>query len=362
VVVVVSAIGRLPYPYATDSLLQLVRNEASPQHKDLVVSCGEAISVAVMADLLEAEGISLETFVFDHIGIYTNDRHGDAEILEINVSPILKALSRGKVSLVAGFQGMSANRKIATLGRGGSDTSATALGAALKADLVEIYTDVDGVFTADPKLVPEAYTISEITFEEVGEMAHHGAKVLHPKAVSFSMQDNIPIRVRSTFSDKPGTMVHGEPVKFQPVVTAVTHIPDVAYIQIEISGIHVDEARHRIFKVFSEAGVSLDLITITGNLVDFIIKESDVQKSEEVLASLKWKYQIKKGFAKVSVVGAGMRGRPGVMFHVVDALYRAQIPLYHSTDSHITIACLVKQSDLEKSVQVLHQEFIESKS
>jgi len=355
VVVVVSAMGRFPYPYSTDSLLQLVRKETKPKHKDLIISCGEAISVAVIADLLEAEGMAAETMVFDKIGVLTNDRFGDAEILEINIAPIMKALKNGSVAVIAGFQGMTAEHKIATLGRGGSDTTATALGAALKADLVEIYTDVDGVFSADPKIVPDAYTMSDITFEEVGEMAHHGAKVLHPKAVSFALEAKVPIRVRSTFSDQPGTSVHGEPVKFQHVVTAVTHIPNMAYAQVEFPNVELDEARHHLFKAFAEAEISLDLITITGKQIDFIIKETDMNAAMMLLSKSGWKSKVEKGFAKVSVVGAGMRGKPGVMFQVVDALYQAHIALYHSTDSHSTIACLVKQSEMEKAIQVLHK-------
>ncbi len=361
VVVVVSAMGRFPDPYATDTFLQLIRNESKPKHRDLLLSCGEVVSVAVMADLLESHGISSDTLAFVQTGILTTNQHGDGQILEIDVAPILSALERGEVVVIPGFQGVTRDGQITTLGRGGSDTTAAALGAALKAELVEIYTDVEGIFSADPRLVPDAHVIEEITFAEVGEMAHHGAKVLHPKAVSFAMASSTPIRIRSTASDKPGTLVTPNPVKFDDSVTAITHIPKSAYVQIELDDDEsLDQSRHTLFKLFAEAGVSLDLITVSGHTVSFIIQESQVNLAKQLLKPLDWPYQLEKGFAKVSVVGAGIRGRPGVMYKIIDTLHRAGISLYHSTDSHITIACLVKQADMEKAIRLLHDEFVHS--
>lgn len=365
VVVVVSALGRPPDPYATDSLLTLLRKESSRREKDLLMSCGEILSVAIMADLLEGAGVPAEPLILNQIGIITDEEYGNADILEINPAPVLAALDQGKIVIIPGFQGIAGGNHVTTLGRGGSDTTATAMGAALKAELIEIYTDVDGVMSADPKIVPEACTISEITFKEVGEMAYLGSKVLHPKSVSFAMEAGIPIRIRSTFSDNPGTVVTQNPVTFHHVVTGIAHIPEVAYVQLHLleSAQH-DQLRVKIFKSFAEAGISLDLITVNAAGISFIIQERQAAAAKKLLESMEWlqsHFIIESGFAKVSVIGAGMRGRPGVMARITETLLEAGIDLYHSTDSHITIACLVKQADMEKAVQVLHKAFISEK-
>lgn len=358
VVAVFSAAGRFPDPYATDTLLKLIGESAGPDKKDLLAICGELISTAMMAHILDEENIPCEILALERIGIITDDRHGDAQILEIDAAPVRAVLESGKVAVVPGFQGMTRGRKVTTLGRGGSDITAAALGAALKADLIEIYKDVDGVFSADPRIVPDASILSEITFQEVGEMAFHGAKVLHPKAVSFAMEHRIPIRVRSTFSGGEGTLIAPEIVEFKGAVSGVAHIPDVAYVQVTFSGESSDGARHKLFEAFAGSGISLDLITVSRDGVDFIIQESQTEPARKLLEKHGWFHSVSKGFAKVSVVGAGMRGKPGVMFRVVDALHKAGIPLYHSTDSHITIACLVKRADMESAVRVLHAAFV----
>lgn len=360
-VVVVSAMGRRPAPYATDTLLGLLRQQPSPRAKDLAMSCGEILSAAVMSDLLEFRGIGSEPLVLDQIGILTDETHGDAEILEINPQPILAAFKRESVVVIPGFQGASKHGHVTTLGRGGSDTTAAAVGAALKAELVEIYTDVDGVMSADPRLVPEAFTIREITFEEVGEMAHLGAKVVHPKAVTFAMEAKLPLRVRSTFSKNSGTLISDQSVKFKNWITGVTHIPDMAYVSIDLEeekDVHL--ARTKIFSEFAKSGISLDLITVARGTISFIIHEAQSDLAKDLLLRFSWKFRVETGFAKVSVVGAGMRGRPGIMSRVVETLYNAGIALHHSTDSHITIACLVKQSDMKNAVQALHAAFITS--
>jgi aspartate kinase len=366
VVVVLSAIGRSPQPYATDTLLNLISRTASPRHKDLLASCGEIIACVIMADLLEQNHVPSEVLPFAQIGILTDNQHEDAEILEINPTSILAVLNEKKVAVVPGFQGISQEGRVTTLGRGGSDITACALGAALKAECVELYKDVEGIYSADPRVVPEAKLLSKITYQEVGEMAYHGAKVLHPKAVSFAMQHDIPIRVCSAFSKKNGTLIgkpeneapEATPVKFSHDISGIAHIPKMAYVEVKPKESNQEKARYKLFEAFAKEGISLDLITVSPDGIWFIIQERFVEKAEKLLSSLDWSHTIQKGFAKVSVIGAGMRGKPGVMFRVVDSLQKAGISLFHSTDSHITIACLVKEEQMEQAVQVLHAVFI----
>ncbi len=355
---VFSAVGRSPDPYATDTLLGLLSRDSSPVLKDLLSSCGEIISCALMGELFEEFEISYEIFPFEKIGVVTDEQYGNAEVLEVNTTQIFKVLEEGKVAVVPGFQGISQKGRMTTLGRGGSDITACALGSALKAERIEIYKDVDGVFSADPRVVSNPQILSEMSYQEVGEMAYQGAKVLHPKAVSFAMETEIPIRVISHFTDHPGTEIKAESAKLGASIIGIAHIPGMSYVQVKIQG-DLENARHKLFQDFAENGISLDLITVDQDGVYFIIEKDKTKRAETLLVKNQWKFAIENGFAKVSIVGAGMRGKPGVMFGVVDALYQAGIKLYHSTDSHITIACLVKEADMEKSVRVLHEKFIE---
>lgn len=356
---VFSAMGRSPSPYATDTLLNLLHPDSPSFLRDLLSSCGEVISCAVMGDLLEQRGISCEIFPFDRVGILTDNQHENAEILEVNTAPILNALEKSKVAVIPGFQGIGTNGKMTTLGRGGSDITACALGAVLNAERVEIYKDVQGVFSADPKVVPKAQILPEISYQEVGEMAYQGAKVLHPKAVSFAMEGKIPIRVLSHFEDHPGTEIKAESNKLTHSIIGIAHIPGMSYVQVKMRE-DLEKVRYNLFQSFAENGISLDLITVDQEGVYFIVEESKTIVAKKLLSDNHWNFTIEDGFAKVSVVGAGMRGKPGVMFRVVDALYRAGIKLYHSTDSHITIACLVKEYDMEKAVRALHEKFLQN--
>ncbi|MDI3481186.1 MAG: aspartate kinase [Tepidanaerobacteraceae bacterium] len=210
VVVVVSAMGRKGDPYATDTLIQLLESQGGPEcpkKKDLIMSCGEIISSAVMAANIEASGVPAEAMTGFQAGILTTEEFGNADIININPQPVLEKLKQGKVVVVAGFQGQTEKGEITTLGRGGSDTTAVVLGGYLKADLVEIYTDVPGVAVTDPRIVPEAPFLSQISFKEMLALAENGAKVIHPRAVKAAMSFNMPFRIKSTFADGEGTLV-----------------------------------------------------------------------------------------------------------------------------------------------------------
>lgn len=210
VVVVVSAMGRKGEPYATDTLLELPKqygNQIAPREKDLLMSCGEIISATTLSTLFHQREIDNVVLTGGQAGIITNNQHTNAQIVTVNPKRVLRELEKGKVVIVTGFQGSTTDGEMTTLGRGGSDTTATALGGALRAECVDIFTDVEGIMTADPRIVKDATQLDKVTYTEICNLAFQGAKVIHPRAVEIAMQTNVPIRVRATMSDHPGTLV-----------------------------------------------------------------------------------------------------------------------------------------------------------
>ncbi len=361
VVVVVSAMGRLGEPYATDTLLALVNQAGSSnaRDRDLAMACGELVSCAVVASALRKAGLNPLPLSGWQAGIITDNTFGDARITAVDPTNLRSLLKEGIVPVVAGFQGVSSEGDITTLGRGGSDTTAAALGVALGAANVEIYTDVEGIMTADPRLVPEAKVLSFLDYGEVFQMASQGSKVIHPRAVELAMQRNIPLVVRSTFSDAPGTTIANavlyESRRVRPV-TAVAHIPRVARVSIatpsDDGGLELD-----IFSRLAEAGVSVDLINVSPEVKRFIIPEDDADKARAALKTLPLEVLFRCGCAKVSVIGTGMRGVPGVMSRVVGALREAGVRILQSSDSHLTISVLIDQGDVEAATNALHRRF-----
>lgn len=361
VVVVVSAMGRLGEPYATDTLLTLVNQAgvSSARDRDLVMACGELISVAVMASALRKAGLNPLPLSGWQAGIMTDNSFGDARITAVDPTFVLSLLKQGIVPVVAGFQGASSEGNITTLGRGGSDTTAAALGVALGAVNVEIYTDVEGIMTADPRLVPEAKVLSFLDYGEVFQMASQGSKVIHPRAVELAMQRNIPLVVKSTCGDAPGTTIANavlyENKRGRPV-TAVAHILKVARVSIatpsDDGALELD-----IFSRLAGTGVSVDLINVSPEVKRFIIPEEDVEKARAALETLPLAADFRCGCAKVSVIGTGMRGVPGVMSRVVAALREAEVRILQSSDSHLTISVLIDQGDVESATKALHRHF-----
>jgi aspartate kinase len=365
-VVVVSAMGRKGDPYATDSLLDLVRqngNRLPPREKDMLLSCGELISAAVMCSLLNANDIPATVLTGAQAGIRTNDQFGDALIETIQPSRIIQCLSEGKVVIVPGFQGETAQRDITTLGRGGSDTTATALGAALQAEYVDIFTDVDGIFTADPRIVEEARPIRAVSYAEICNMAYQGAKVIHPRAVEIAMRANVPIRVRSTFSDDPGTLVAksagsgGTERNLQDRhVTGIAHSAPVTQIKIKAKEGQYDLSLN-VFKAMAAAQISVDFINANVSGVSYTIFDSETERATEILTRMGYDPEIVPNCAKVSVIGGGMNGVPGIMAQIVEALTGQDIPILQSADSNATIWVLVRQTDMVKAIQSLHRAF-----
>jgi aspartate kinase len=370
-VVVVSAMGRKGEPYATDTLLGLVKSvyeEADPREQDLVMSCGEIISAVVMTQTLKGIGCEAVGLTGGQAGIITDESFGNTRILEVHPARIMDYLNEGKVVVVAGFQGMSKSGEVTTLGRGGSDTTAAALGVALGAESVEIYTDVEGVMTADPKMVPEAKPLRIVSYSEIVEMAHLGAKIVHPRAVEIAMEGGIPIRIKNTFSDAPGTLICESSmvsrktiIKSDRVARGVAHLSDITQVRLDRQH-DVNESGFvsRVFRALADAKISVDLITVLPTTICFTISDSMVAKSLHALESLGLKQEeigITPGCAKVSLVGAGMRGVPGVMAEVVEALADAGVRIYQTSDSHASISCLVMKEDILKATRGLHTAF-----
>ncbi|MCM3587204.1 aspartate kinase [Mesobacillus maritimus] len=366
VVVVVSAMGRKGEPYATDTLLSLVsetNNQLKPREYDLLLSCGEIISSVVFTDQLHADGIKATALTGAQAGFLTNREHMSAKILDMKCDRLLKELEEVDVVVVAGFQGAAPNGDITTIGRGGSDTSAAALGAALNAERIDIFTDVEGIMTADPRIAENARPLPVVTYTEVCNMAYQGAKVIHPRAVEIAMQAKVPIRIRSTYSDGLGTLVtdknmkqtKGADIKERPV-TGIAHVSNVTQIKVFAKEGQYN-LQSEVFKAMANENISVDFINISPKGVVYTVSEEMTQRAITILENLGHEPVIERECAKVSVVGAGMAGVPGVTSKIVMALSDKGIRILQSADSHTTIWVLVKEKDLILAVNALHDAF-----
>lgn len=369
VVIVVSAMGRRQDPYATDTLIQLVKDvnpHATAREMDIIMSCGEIISGVVLAAQLTSSGIPARFLTGEQAGIVTDGVFNNAHIQYINPRNIIACLEEGVVPVVAGFQGKAENGEWTTLGRGGSDTTASALGVALHAEVIEIFTDVEGIMTADPRIVDNARLLDAITYNEICQLARDGAKVIHPRAVEIAMQSGVPLRVRSTFSDSAGTLItnqnHGlqESVRIirDRLIAGITYTSNIAQIKINISSLK-DKKRIelKVFQTLAEQGISIDFISVQPDLIMFTIPTDDSAHTINVLKNIGLDPAVEMRCAKVAVVGAAMTGIPGVMARVVEALTDNNIPILQSGDSYTNIWCLVKSEHMEKAVKALHDKF-----
>ncbi len=365
VVAVVSALGREGDPYATDTLMGLMRevgSQVDPRTLDLLLSTGEVISTALLAHTLVRAGCPAIALTGAQAGIVTTDEFNDARILRIDPTRTRAHLERDEVVVVAGFQGVTPDGDITTLGRGGSDTTAVAIGAALGAEVVEIYKDVEGIMTADPKLVPSARPIRWITYDEVSQMAALGARVLHPRAADIGREHSVRLVIKRMGSLNGGTVIVKGPelgvpiIDGQPVI-ALAHLPDVVQLKIPRRP-GEDLARPMgALAALAEHGISIDLINLLPEVLAFTVKEEAVSQAANLLSKLGYQVQTSGPCAKVSIIGAGMRGRPGVMARVVKALHTAGAEILQTADSHTTISCLVRREQLQRALAALHDEF-----
>ena len=366
-VVVVSAMGRRGDPYATDTLIDLIQKidpDVAPRELDLLVSCGETISAVVMAGTLHQAGVG-NTVVLTggQAGIITDRNYGNARILRVEPEHIRRHLDRGDLVIVTGFQGISESNDLTTLGRGGSDTTAAALGVALRAEIVEIYTDVDGVMTADPRIVPQAQKIRQTCYEELLQMANQGAKIVHHRAIELAMRANLPLRIRNTFSDDEGTWVahhYEERASFSSgrTVTAITHMPARALITVQRQqGNERPIGNTSIFRPLADANISLDLFNLSPQQTSFTIHVAHSERVRAILENMGVHVSVIANCAKISAIGVGMHNQPGVMANLVEALEKRNIEILQTTDSNVTISCLVREADMNAAVQALHEQF-----
>ncbi|KYG35006.1 aspartate kinase [Alkalihalobacillus trypoxylicola] len=366
VIVVVSAMGRAGEPYATDTLLGLMDKNIIPKREqDLLVSCGEVISSVVFTEMLLKNGLKAQALTGAQAGFRTNEDFTQAKIKDMRSEHLKNLLNDHDALVVAGFQGLSANGEVTTLGRGGSDTSATALGAAVHAEWVDIFTDVEGVMTADPRIVRDARPLDVMTYTEICNMAYQGAKVIHPRAVEVAMQAKIPIHIRSTYSEHPGTLITSSlhedytgDVK-ERVITGIAHLSNVTQIKV-LAKEGQYNLQEKVFKAMASERISVDFININPRGVVYTVLDEVADRAISILKAMDYEPEVQRNCAKVSAVGAGMTGVPGVTAKIVGALSSHGIQILQSADSHTTIWVLVKGNDLEKAVNALHQIFLET--
>jgi len=365
VVVVVSAMGK-----TTDDLIRLAHDVArrpGGREMDMLLTSGERISMALLCMAVEDLGVPAISFTGSQAGIVTDTAHGRAKILEVRADRIREALAEGKVAIVAGFQGVSTDRDVTTLGRGGSDTTAVALAAALGAHVCEIYTDVEGVYSADPRVVPEARKLAHVSFDEMLEMAATGGRVLALRSVEFARNYGVPVHVRSSFTWAPGTWVTEEdPSMEQAIISGVTHDSSEAKITIEqvpdrpgIAG--------RMFRELADAGINVDMIvqnvsTAGHTDISFTLPRDDLARATTVMEKIVVEteasgFRADERIGRVSLVGAGMKTNPGVAARMFEALAEEGINIEMISTSTIRISCVVHEDDLERAVRALHRSF-----
>lgn len=368
VVVVVSAMG-----HTTDYLVKMAKDiseNPSSREMDMLLSTGEGVSIALLAMALQAQGCPAVSMNAIQVGIMTEKVHSKARIINIKTDKINRHLEKGEVVVVAGFQGVTDDLEITTLGRGGSDTSAVALAGALNAIRCDIYTDVEGVYTTDPRIVPHASRLDEISYEEMLELARVGANVLHPRAVETAKQYNVPLRVRSTFKlDNLGTLILGvDEMELHKPVTGVAS--DLSQLRVVVCDV-IDNpgTAAALFNGLADANVSVDMIiqsyarkALNTNDIAFTIDKGDVEQTLAIVESVKEKLGYSNVFvddkiAKVSIVGAGMIDRPGIAATMFKTLADLGINIKMISTSEIKISCIVAEDDAKKAVEGLHKVF-----
>lgn len=360
-VVVVSAMGRKGQPYATDSLLGLVGTEFKSRNSraiDLLMSCGEIITTVVMCEELMQNGFNAVPLTGGQSGIITDDNYNNADVLRVETDTLINLLKENKVPVVAGFQGQSEYGFTTTLGRGGSDVTAALLGAALKAERVEIFTDVDGIMTADPRIVSDASLIKEISYNEVFQLADQGAKVIHPRAVEIAMRANIPLLIKNTLSDCIGTLINSIGTNdSNNVITGITHMASRVQIRIEQNKDSDNSSYYGILDELATNMISIDLINVFPGEKIFTIDSSDFNKFNNIMENLNLHFSYINDCSKIAIIGNRMRGIPGVMAKILRALSKQEIEVLQSADSHTTIWCLVKSKNTKAAIMALHNEF-----
>ena len=374
IVVVVSAMGD-----TTDDLIALAKKIApEPYHYtrevDMLLSTGEQVSIALLAMAFNTLGHPAVSLTGPQAGVISNVVYTKGKIVDITPKRVLEELDKGKIVVVAGFQGINALGDVTTLGRGGSDTSAVAIAGALKADSCEIFTDVDGVYSADPRVVKDARRMKEITYNEMLEMARLGAVVMQPSSVEMGKHFGVPIHVRSTFTQQPGTIIREEYTVEEKefIIRGVTHDNDVA--KIAVLGVpNRPGIAYTIFSALADANIDVDMIVQSirnseTNVIDmvFTVASSDLSQARTIVEKIARQLEaigtlVEEDVAKVSVVGAGMFGSPGIAAAMFGALSEAQVNIEVISTSEISISCLIKESQVKEAVNAIHAKFFPTK-
>ena len=360
-VVVVSAMGRKGAPYATDTLLSLIKDEFKDSNKlaqDLLMCCGETISSVVMCNDLYNAGVNAVPLTGGQAGVVTDNNFTDARCLNVDPKKILDIVGQGRVPVITGFQGVTKDGFLTTLGRGGSDTSASLLGVALNATMIEIYTDVDGIMTADPRIVKDADLIDVISYNEVFQLADQGAKVIHPRAVEIAMEGNVPLLIKNTMNDCKGTLINNfGDRKHRRIMSGITSQGDRIQISINKCDNEGNPKYEDILELLAANKISLDLINIFTDNQVFTINKNDKGVVETLLSKENLKYSMIEECSKVAVIGSGMKGIPGVMARIIKSLKENNIEVLQTADSHMTIWCLVHSKDAINAINILHRAF-----
>jgi len=358
-VVVCSAMGRSPDPYATDVLLTLLGPDAAAQNRDLLLACGETIACAVFAQRLIARGADALALTGAQAGIVTDAEFGNAAILRVEPAAVHAVLARGAIPVIAGFQGATEDGTVTTLGRGGSDLSAIALGAALKADVVEVFTDVNGVMSGDPRRIADAHPLDRVHYAEMVELAADGAKVMHTKAAELARVTCTPYVVKG-LQGNFGTMIDESTSTFgEAPVAGIASVVGLALFCVAAGGDarRPPNVERAVFGRLAERGVSVDMVNLNAAGMFFVVAAESVPAARKELDALGIRCGVREDCAKLSIVGAGMRGAPGVVSLIIDVLADAGIEILHTTDSSITISVLVAAGDVARAEAAVHDAF-----
>ncbi|WP_238882599.1 aspartate kinase [Clostridium sp. YIM B02551] len=360
-VVIVSAMGRKGEPYATDTLLSLLDDKFKEENKqatDLLMSCGEIISAVVMSNELNKIGLKAMPLTGGQAGILTNDDFTNATSTNVDITMLSDITSKGYIPVITGFQGMTKEGFITTLGRGGSDTSASLIGVALNAHEIQIYTDVDGIMTADPRIVEDASLIDVISYSEVFQLADQGAKVIHPKAVEIAMRGNVPLVIKNTMNNCSGTLINsiGDSNSTR-IITGITYLNNRIQVSIKLEDNQGNPHYKELLDIVANNDISLDLINIFPKEKIFTIDSSKKNMLETIFKNINIKYTLIENCSKISVIGSRMAGIPGVMAKIIKALSDSNIDVLQTADSHSTIWCLIESDKVNEATNILHQTF-----
>ena len=351
-VIIVSAMGRKGDNYSTDTLLGILPEKSSGRHKALISSCGEIIAATLLAEELIREGLQAIAITGWQAGILTNKSYIQAEVENVNISNIKNQIERNYIPVICGFQGITSTGDVTTLGRGGSDTTAALIARALEATQLELFKDVDGLYTADPHIVKDAKIIKVLDYSEIAELSGNGAQIVHTPAISQLSDRKTPLLLGNTWTGKHGTCI--QPCKKNKPVTAVTSKSALTLVEIKTTS---NSQLSKIFSAFSDSEVSLDFICVAQGNVSFVIEDDKSKFAASLLEKNNVKKNIQKGFCKVTVTGSFMTGQPGVMAKIIKNLEAEDVMIKMASDSYSTISCLICQSNENKALNIIHNAF-----